>query len=78
MVGVLTTGLDLKVKTLYPPSFKKINKNKLKVEIDEVEYDVIKVDPDSTKKYLYFYLQRVVKTGERKAEEINEGTTAGD
>ncbi|MCU5403662.1 phage head-tail adapter protein [Bacillus cereus] len=78
MVGVLTTGLDLKVKTLYPPSFKKINKNKLKVEIDEVEYDVIKVDPDSTKKYLYFYLQRVVKTGERKAEEINEGTTVGD
>ena len=30
MVGVLTTGLDLKVKTLYPPSFRKINKINLR------------------------------------------------
>lgn len=74
IVGVLTTGLDLKVKTLYPPSFKQINKNKLKVKIDEVEYDVIKVDPDSTKKYLYFYLQQVVKSRERSIEGIDEGT----
>lgn len=78
MVGVLTTGLDLKVKTLYPPSFKKINKNKLKVKIDEVEYDVIKVDPGSTKKYLYFYLQQVVKNSERKGEEVNERTEDGN
>ncbi|HDR7981185.1 TPA: phage head-tail adapter protein [Bacillus cereus] len=78
MVGVLTTGLDLKVKTLYPPSFKKINKNKLKVKIDEVEYDVIKVDPDSTKRYLYFYLQQVVKNSERKGEEVNERTEDGN
>ncbi|PFW52674.1 phage head-tail adapter protein [Bacillus cereus] len=78
MVGVLTTGLDLKVKTLYPPSFKKINKNKLKVKIDEVEYDVIKVDPGSTKQYLYFYLQQVVKNSERKGEEVNEGTEDGN
>ncbi|MDR4983575.1 phage head-tail adapter protein [Bacillus cereus] len=74
MVEVLTTGLDLKVKTLYPPSFKKINKNKLKVKIDEIEYDVIKVDPGSTKQYLYFYLQQVVKNRERKGEEVDEGT----
>lgn len=73
LVGILTTGLDLKVKTLYPPSFKKINKNKLKVKIEDVEYDVIKADPDSTKKYLYFYLQQVVKTRERQGEEVNEG-----
>ncbi|EKS8371205.1 phage head-tail adapter protein [Bacillus thuringiensis] len=64
MVGVVTTGLDVKVKTLYPPSFKKTNKNKLKVKVDEVEYDVIKVDPDATKRYLYFYLQQAVKTRE--------------
>ncbi|AJH63589.1 phage head-tail adapter protein [Bacillus cereus] len=78
MVGVLTTGLDLKLKTLYPPSFKKINKNKLKVKIDEVEYDVIKVDPGSTKQYLYFYLQQVVKNSERKGEEVNERTEDGN
>ena len=61
MVGVLTTGLDLKVKTLYPPSFRKINKNKLKVLMDGIEYDVIKADYDSNKQYLFFYLQQAVK-----------------
>ncbi|MDA2309899.1 phage head closure protein [Bacillus cereus group sp. MYBK35-2] len=74
MVGVLTTGLDLKLKTLYPPSFKNINKNKLKVKIDEVEYDVIKVDPDATKRYLYFYLQQVVKSREPTVQGLDEGT----
>ncbi|MBC6973049.1 phage head closure protein [Bacillus sp. Xin] len=64
IVGVLTTGLDYKVKTLYPPSFKKINKNKLKVLIDGIEYDVIKADSDSNKRYLFFYLQQVVKSRE--------------
>lgn len=63
-IGVLTTGLDLKVKTLYPPSFKKINKNKLKVLIDVIEYDVIKADSDSNKQYLFFYLQQAVKSRE--------------
>ena len=58
MVGVLTTGLDLKVKTLYPPSFRKINKNKLKVLMDGIEYDVIKADRDSNKQYLFFLLHR--------------------
>ncbi|WJE54323.1 phage head-tail adapter protein [Bacillus cereus] len=64
IVGVLTTGLDYKVKTLYPPFFKKINKNKLKVLINGIEYDVIKADSDSNKRYLFFYLQQVVKSRE--------------
>ncbi|AOM13811.1 phage head closure protein [Bacillus thuringiensis] len=64
MVGVVTTGLDAKVKTLYPPSFRKRNKNKFKVFMDGTEYDVIKVDPDADKQYLYFYLQQAVKSRE--------------
>lgn len=64
MVGVLTTGLDVKVKTLCPPSFRKRNKNKLKVFMDGTEYDVIKVDHDAAKQYLYFYLQQAVKIRE--------------
>jgi SPP1 family predicted phage head-tail adaptor len=59
MAGILGASLDLKVKTLYPPSFRNVNKNKFKVVIKGVEYDVIKVDSDSEKTYLYFYLQEV-------------------
>jgi hypothetical protein len=59
MAGILGASLDLKVKTLYPPSFRNVNKNKYKVAINYVEYDVIKVDSDSEKIYLYFYLQEV-------------------
>ncbi|EJR11142.1 hypothetical protein [Bacillus cereus group sp. BceL310] len=55
--GSLNAKLDKKVKTLFPPSFRSVNKNKLKVVIDQLEYDVIKVDSD--KQYLYFYLQEV-------------------
>ncbi|PEA26303.1 head-tail adaptor protein [Bacillus cereus] len=55
--GLLNAKLDKKVKTLFPPSFRSINKNKLKVVIDKLEYDVIKVDSD--KQYLYFYIQEV-------------------
>lgn len=54
-----TTTLSLKLKTLYPPFFRNIRKNKLKVLIDRVEYDVLKVDPDYGKNFLYFYLQEV-------------------
>jgi SPP1 family predicted phage head-tail adaptor len=64
MAGIMGVSLDLKVKTLYPPSFRNINKSKLKVVIDNVEYDVIKVDPDAEKRYLYFYLQKVGVIGE--------------
>lgn len=51
--------LDLKVKTPYPPSFRKIDKNRLVVHIDGQEYETINVDHDASKLYLYFYLQRV-------------------
>lgn len=57
--GVMGSSLDLKIKTLYPPSFRKVNKNDLICVIDKVEYDVIKVDADNDKRYLFFYLQEV-------------------
>jgi SPP1 family predicted phage head-tail adaptor len=59
MANIMGASLDLKVKTLYPPSFRKINKSKLKVIINNIEYDVINVDSDEGKQYLYFYLQEV-------------------
>ncbi|MDF2605903.1 MAG: putative phage head-tail adaptor [Bacillales bacterium] len=59
LVGMMGAKLDLKVKTMYPPSFRTINKSKLKVVIRNVEYDVIKVDSDNVTKFLYFYLQEV-------------------
>jgi SPP1 family predicted phage head-tail adaptor len=64
MAGLMGASLDLKVKTLYPPSFRGINKSKLKVIVSGVEYDVIKVDSDSDKNYLFFYLQEVGGRGE--------------
>jgi SPP1 family predicted phage head-tail adaptor len=64
MAGLMGASLDLKVKTLYPPSFRGINKSKLKVIVSSVEYDVIKVDSDSGKNYLFFYLQEVGGRGE--------------
>ena len=59
MAGIMGASLDRKVKTRYPPSFRAINKNKLKVVINNIEYDVITVDSDGM--YLYFYLQEVRK-----------------
>lgn len=59
MAGIMGAKLDLKVKCPYPPSFRSINKSKLKVIINQVEYDVIKVDPDNANRFLYFYLQEV-------------------
>jgi hypothetical protein len=55
--GLLNAKLDLKVKTMFPPSFRSISKSKLKVRIGNMEYDVIKADWD--RYYLYFYLQEV-------------------
>ncbi|MED1620075.1 head-tail adaptor protein [Bacillus pseudomycoides] len=55
--GLLNAKLEKKVKTLFPPSFRSVNKNQLKAVIDALQYDVIKVDSD--KRYLYFYLQEV-------------------
>lgn len=59
LIGTLGAKLDRKVKTLYPPSFRNINKSKLKVVIQSVEYDVVRVDPDNGNQFLYFYLQEV-------------------
>jgi hypothetical protein len=59
MAGILGASLDLKVKTLYPPSLRNVNKSKFKVVINAVEYDALKVDSDNEKIYLYFYLQEV-------------------
>lgn len=56
---ISTSRIDLKVETLYPPFFKKTRKSKMKVLIDDVEFDVIKVDSDYSKNFLYFYLQEV-------------------
>lgn len=64
MAGILGASLDLKVKTPFPPSLQKTNKNKLKVAINGTEYDVIKVDHDSNKKNLFFYLQAVGESNE--------------
>lgn len=72
MAKVMSRVLDLKVRTRFPPNLKNFNKTKLKVVIDETEYDVIKVDNDRTKMYLYFYLQEVGVHEQDKGQ--NEGT----
>ncbi|KAA0547572.1 phage head-tail adapter protein [Bacillus sp. BGMRC 2118] len=59
MANTLGSRLDLKVKTPYPPSFRKNDKNKLVVLIDGQEFETIHVDHDLAKKYLFFYLQKV-------------------
>lgn len=59
LAGMTNATLDLKLKTMYPQSFRRIAKSKLKVFIDNEKYDVIKVDGDKNKRYLYFYLQKV-------------------
>lgn len=59
MAGIMSASLDMKVKTFYPTSFRNINKSKLQVVIEGKEFDVIKSDPDNSKRYLYFYLQEV-------------------
>lgn len=51
--------LNLKVRTLLPPSLRKGNRSNLKVIIENTKYDVIKTDSDFDKRYLYFYLQEV-------------------
>jgi SPP1 family predicted phage head-tail adaptor len=72
LAGIMSASLDLKVKTLYPPAFRTINKSKLKVIISTVEYDVIKVDSNNQKSHLYFYLQKVGGGSEREVQTDNE------
>lgn len=64
LAGAMGAKLDLKVKTLYPPSFRTIKKTKLKVIIRGIEFDVIKVDSDSENRFLFFYLQEVGEQSE--------------
>ena len=59
LAGAMGAKLDLKVKTMYPPSFQSIKKSKLKVVIKGIEFDVIKVDSDNGNQFLYFMLQEV-------------------
>lgn len=56
---VNTVQVDLKIKTMYPPTFRRKTKNKYKVLIEEDMYDVVRVDPDYRNNYLYFYLREV-------------------
>lgn len=65
LAGTMGAKLDRKIKTMYPPSFRSINKNQLKVVIQGIEYDVIKADPDNVNSFLYFYLQEVGVIDER-------------
>lgn len=64
LAEALGSRLDLKVKAPYPPSFRNVDKNKLIVRVNGVEYDTIRVDHDSTKHFLFFYLQKVGGQGE--------------
>jgi hypothetical protein len=64
MAGSMNARLDMKVKTRFPPSFKQIKKSSLKCKIETILYDVIDVDWDSGRRYLYFYLQEVGDIGE--------------
>ena len=59
LAGALNSRLDRKIKTLCPPSFRKQSKANMKVILEEQEYDVIEVDSDPSRRYLFFYLQRV-------------------
>lgn len=57
--GAMGSTLDLKVKTPMPPSLRKVDKDNLKVQIDEDEYEIINTDRDSY--YLFFYLHKIDK-----------------
>ncbi|GGD05404.1 phage head closure protein [Pontibacillus salipaludis] len=59
MANTMGSSLDLKVKTPYPPSFINVRKSNLKVRINQIEYSVIYVDFDHSRRLLYFYLQEV-------------------
>jgi len=59
LAQVMSKSLDIKIRTLCPPSLAKVNKSKLTIVKDDIQYDVIKCDVDRSKRYLYFYLQEV-------------------
>lgn len=55
--GAMGSTLDVKLKTLMPPSLRKFDKDKLIVRIDEQDYNIITVDRDMN--YLYLYLHKM-------------------
>jgi hypothetical protein len=67
LVGTMGSSLDLKVKTMLPPtiptlfseSYTDLRKSNITVRIGSIEYDVITVDFDNSRRYLFFYLQEV-------------------
>lgn len=69
LAKALTATLNLKVRTLCPPTFKRQDMSKLKVLLNNIEYDVIKADSDYEKRYLYFYLQEVGAVDEVQGED---------
>lgn len=72
MAGILGASLDMKVKTLYHPRLRSVNKSKLKVKINNTEFDVIKADNDKNRSFLFFYLQEVGVVREQKNQTIDE------
>ncbi|GAF63648.1 hypothetical protein BTS2_0539 [Bacillus sp. TS-2] len=77
LAGALNATLDLKIKTRFPPHFKSIRRSNLAAVIDKTEYDVIRVDWDSKKNYLFFLLQEV-RPIEREIQTNDEQTTTSD
>lgn len=61
--------LSIKVRTQYPPFFKKVSKADMLIFIDEDCYEVIDVNSDKEKVFLYWYLSKV---GDGRA--ISKGT----
>ncbi|WP_342578420.1 phage head-tail adapter protein [Psychrobacillus sp. FSL K6-2843] len=59
LAQIMSKTLDIKIKTLYPPQLRNVNKSKLTMVLNSTEYNVIKCDSDGPKNYLYFYLQEV-------------------
>lgn len=57
LAQIMSKSLDIKIKTLYPPSLRNVKKSKLTIVINNIEYEVIKCDADRARNYLYFYLQ---------------------
>jgi len=81
LVDALTSTLDLKVKTYYPPNFKNIQKTDLIVRIGTTQYEVIRADPDKVRVYLFLYLQKVGEIDDIESEsealhEKPEGTAS--
>ncbi|UFU00366.1 head-tail adaptor protein [Radiobacillus kanasensis] len=60
LAGAMNSRLDMKVKTRFPPSFKtNRKKSSMSCKVHEIIYDVIDVDWDKSRSYLFFYLQEV-------------------